>query len=432
MKKILIIVIVIIIASVIVGAFALKSISTPERGLEDENSAESAEEDSSSPDESEVEPEDVDSLKNIAASINGFGLDLFTTIAEEENTFISPYSIHTALLLAYIGADGQTAEEMRQVLGVENSDLEEVKNDAYQLKNFLEDNSSETEISIANALFLKETIPFLDSYKEDGAQYFDAEITALPETGERINEWVASKTDQKIDQIIDNGLISSDVIAYLVNAIYFKGNWAEKFQFPKENTHLATFHGKKNEAEVDMMETTGIYKHYSQDDLQAITIEYENGDYLFHAFMPLEESLSDFYGKLDHELFNLIKPTDKGDITLRLPKFTFENDLKLSTVLQDLGIVQALSPLEAKFSKMIDLEKLVGNVFISEVFHSSFIAVDEKGSEAAAATAVEMLVTSAPIEMPIIEFNHPFCFVIEEADTGTILFIGQVVNPTDL
>ncbi len=377
--------------------------------------------------EKDVEVLPVEELADLSSSGNEFAFASFFEIAKEsENAFVSPYSIHTAMILAYIGADGKTKEEMEEVLALSGMEEEDIKEKAFGLKHHLENVSEETEVSIANSFFLREDIPFLESYKKDGESYFDAELRSLPSTGDVINDWVKEKTEDKIEEIIDPGPIPEDVIAYLVNAIYFKGIWEKEFD--EEKTTERTFYGEE-EKEVEMMENEAEYYYGISEDMQAVTMEYKEGDYLFHAFMPTEgRSLPDFYEDFDTERFEDIRPTNEGEIILRLPKFTLEQDLKLSGVLESMGMVDAFNKSNADFSRMVDLDELVENVYIGEVYHSSFIEVDEEGTEAAAATAVEMRLESMPMEQTVLEFNKPFFFVIEEAETKNILFMGQFVD----
>lgn len=369
------------------------------------------------------DPED---LRKFSSLMRGFSFDIFFQLAGEDNLFISPYSIHTAVSMAYLGADGDTAEEMGAVLNLKEIDPENMLEDSFSLKKYLEDFSAENKLSIANALFLREDIPFLDSYKASVRNYFEAEISALPETGEPVNDWVYEKTRQKIDGIIDEGPIDEEVLSYLVNAIYFKGIWNQEFD--EEKTGQDTFYAPGGEVKIDMMENRGVYKFAVSEFVKALTIEYREGDYLFHVFMPTDgRTLRDFYQDFDIQRFEDMKPTEPREIVLRFPKFTLEDDLSLLEALNELGINKAFDGREADFSKMADLEKLEAlNIFISDVLHASFIEVDEKGTEAAALTAVEIRAVSAP--MPV-EFNKPFFFIIEEPETGTILFLGQLINP---
>ncbi len=149
--------------------------------------------------------------------------------------------------------------------------------------------------------------------------------------------------------------------------------------------------------------------------------------FFFHAFMPLEKSLPEFYQEFDAEYFQEMKPTNKSETVLRMPKFVLEDSLGLVETLEEMGMEKAFDSDEADFSEMVDLGELDLNVYISDVLHASFVEVDEKGTEAAAATAVEMRLESLPMAL---EFNEPFLFVIEEPETETILFIGQLVDPS--
>ncbi len=377
--------------------------------------------------EEEIEIMSPEELGDLSSRKNDFALASFKEIVEEgENSFISPYSIHTALMLAHMGSEGKTKEEMEDVLVLSGAEEESLKEEALGLKRYLENISQETEVSIANSFFLRDDIPFLEGYKDDGVKYFEAELKSLPETGENINRWVREQTKDKIEEIIDPGPIERDVIAYLVNAIYFKGTWQQEFD--KEDTTERIFYGTE-EKEVEMMENKADYRYKVSEDMKAVTLEYKDGDYLFHAFMPIGGNLSDFYRDLDRETLRNAKPTNKGEIILRMPKFKLEEDIKLSETLQIMGMVDAFNKYDADFSRMVDTEELEENVYIGEVYHSSFLEVDEEGTEAAAATAVEMRVETAPMDPTIIELNKPFFFTIEEAETETILFMGQLVDP---
>ncbi len=369
-------------------------------------------------------------IKELSNAQNSFALKLFSKVTQnDENSFLSPYSIHTALLLAYTGAGENTRKEMANTLSVSEIKTGRLKEKSRQLKDYLEKISpaKETELAVANALFLKDTIPFINRYKKNAAKYFKAEISSLPRKGETVNQWVQENTKDKIEKIINPGPVPGNVIAYLVNAIYFKSIWEEKFD-PKKTSERPFYSAQ--EKEVNMMENKAEYRYSISENIQTVTVPYKDGSYLFHAFMPPENKLTNFYDNLTVDDLKNVKPTDKEKIILRLPKFTLKDDLSLSDILQNMGIKKAFNRGQANFSNMVNLKKISPlNVFINEVFHSSFIEVDEKGTEAAAATAIDMRTTSVPQEPPIIEFNRPFFFMIEEAQTETILFMGQLVNP---
>jgi serine protease inhibitor len=368
----------------------------------------------------------IDKERQIKPVANDFSFDIFKElVSSNENLFISPYSLSTALTMAYIGADGDTKKEMKNVLKLGNIDIDELKKDVLHLKYHLENVSDKAEFSVANALFLKKEIPFLDSYIENGKNYWEAEIDYLPSTGKPINDWVKKQTKDKIQEIIDSGPIDPLVIAYLVNAIYFKADWQSEF---KENlTKIRPFYSHDKITDVEMMENKTDYHYLIDEDLEAIKLEYGDGEFLFYAIMP--DNLEDFYANFNQESFNELKDSlYKGELTLRLPKFKLEEKYKISDVLNKMGMPLAFHPSLANFSNMVDLEALNENVYISEVYHSTFIEVDEKGTEAAAATAVEMKMESLALDPLIIEFNRPFIFLIEEKETNTLLFMGQLQN----
>ncbi len=378
----------------------------------------------------DVELGDPEEMKEISSSISDFSFDIFLNLAkDDQNLFISPYSIHTALSMAYIGSDSETAEELRKVLSLTDMEIEKIKSDHLKLMKWLENYPKGNKAKIANAFFLREDIPFLSSYRNDGEKYFNAEISALPETGEPINDWVYEKTKEKIEELIDDGPIGQDVIAYLINAIYFQGNWAEEFD--EEKTTERTFYGLDEETKVDMMENESDYLYGETENLKTLTLEYEDGEFLLHVFMPTDgRSPAELLEEMKKEEINLkdITPTEERKIVLRFPKFIMEDKLELLSVLEEMGIEKAFDSSEADFSKMVDLDKLDLNVYISDVVHASFIEVDEKGTEAAAATAVEMELESMPM-ITEVEFNRPFLFLIEEPRSETILFMGQLINP---
>ncbi|MFP3871599.1 MAG: serpin family protein [Candidatus Aenigmatarchaeota archaeon] len=374
--------------------------------------------------------EDIEPPKETLTGQKNFSFELFFEMANSEeynNLFISPYSIHTALHLAAVGADGETREEMEEVLRLEG---EESKVKASELKDWLEGSSRKNEVSIANSMFLRENIPFKDTFVEDGEEYFDAELDELPETGEPINEWVKEKTDGKIEELIDPGPIDPLIIAYLVNAIYFQGVW--ETEFDEEDTYPGTFYYGDQEVEVDIMKNQANYSYHVGEDFKAVTLEYDSGDYLFNAFVPdRDSSLEDFYEKFDAETYDeVLQKMDEEEIQIHMPKFTLEGDYDLIGHLKALGMEKAFKESEADFSKMVNLEELGYNVFIDEVSHGSFIEVDEEGTEAAGSTAVGTGRESVGPQVPVIELDRPFFFTIEDPETGTILFQGNLEDPS--
>lgn len=368
----------------------------------------------------------IDESREIKSVANDFSFDIFQELVNlEENLFISPYSLSTALIMAYIGADLETKEEMKNVLNLNGYDILELKKDVLHLKHHLETASEKTELSIANALFLKQGVPFIDLYLENVKNYWQAELNNLPDTGDIINNWVKKETREKIEEIIDPGPIDPLVIAYLVNAIYFKADW--KNNFNENLTRTRPFYSNNEVNDVEMMENKANYYHLIDNEIEVIKLDYSDDQFSFYAIMP--NNLEEFQNNFNKEYLDKIKNLlTRNELTLRLPKFKLEENFKLSEALESMGMNLAFNPSMANFSKMVDLEKLNDNVYISEVYHSTFIEVDEKGTEAAAATAVEMSREMAVLDPLIIEFNRPFIFLIEEKETNTLLFMGQLTN----
>ncbi len=369
----------------------------------------------------------------ISGALNNFGFDLFLTLTEEEkeeNVIVSPYSVHTALLLAYNGAQETTKEEMGEVLYLPEISLENINDQSLLLIKYLEHQRKGVEMNIANALFLKDSIPFIEEYKTRTEEGFQAEIAPLPLTGKSVNEWVREKTKGKIEDIIDPGPIDMDVIAYLVNALYFKGDWNMKFD--KDKTSEAPFyHGNENTLTTQMMEIKEDFSYFEDDELQMITIPYKDDSFVMRVILPRED-LSSVYGSLSVEGFSEMDDNARiSEVTLYLPRFTLDYDVKLSDVLKKLGIAEAFHLQRADFGGMVDLSLAYGNVYMSEVFHKIFVEVNEEGTEAAAATAVEMKMESAILDPTVMRVDHPFIFTIEEKETGTLIFIGQVNNPEE-
>ncbi|UFX83350.1 serpin family protein [Candidatus Absconditicoccus praedator] len=381
------------------------------------------------------EPEDID-ISEIDTSVldtKNFDFDIFyeligEQVEKDENLFISPYSIHAAFLLAYMGADGETKEQMSEVLETKGVDINDVKKAYYAQKEKLQDYSTEGELSIANALFLDQGIPFRENYVKDGQRYFDAKVEDMPDIVDPINEWIEEQTNGKIEDMLGEPGEKIDplVVAYLINAIYFKNDWETEFDSIRD----MDFETPDGQKEVDMMYLEDDHRYVKEEEYQMVSKGYEDESFAFHAIMPKQETLQEFYEDFDREKFEEIKTQRrKGEIELYLPKFTFGSSLGLVEVMQDLGIKDAFDSSLANFDNMVDLEELGQNVYISDALHDTFIEVNKEGTEAAAATVIEIRAESAQPPSPVLKFDEPFMFIIEEEETGQILFMGQMMEP---
>jgi serpin B len=375
-------------------------------------------------------------------AVNSFSFDLFkkflTDPQQQGNVFTSPYSIFTALAMTYEGANGTTADEMKNVLNIEqtNASFHEYMQALYRYLN----QKKEYNISTANALWIKENYPLLKEYKDLILTYYGGTSTGMDysdpeEAAAIINGWIENNTNHLIKNLISSGDIDPVFTRLiLTNAIYFKGIW--QVQFDEQNTTPRPFEvGGEGTVEVDTMRLTGTqdFFNYTDNDLmQILELPYSGNDIAMVICLPKEgHSIDDMISSLDCTRYQaLIESMNQTMVDIYLPKFAIKTPLySLKQYLIDLGMPTAFTS-EADFSKMTGFRELS----ISQVLHKAFIEVNEEGTEAAAATGITM-VTSVDGNQNhshriVFDANHPFLFLIQQKITGTILFMGTVVNPS--
>ncbi len=289
----------------------------------------------------------------------------------------------------------------------------------------------------ANALWAEETYPFLPEYIETAERYYAANatnldfITSPDESRETINRWVEAQTEDKIRDLLPVGSITPLTRLVITNAIYFKGTWT--LQFDENETEDAGFHVSENETvRVPMMQRTGedaVYPYTETDTLQVLAMPYanENGRELsMFVMLPKDGNLTAAEKALDPEnLLELRRSLESQRVDVYFPKFTLETEYSLPGTLAAMGMPTAFTG-AADFSGMDG----TNNLFVSEVVHKAFVDVNEEGTEAAAATGVVVGGTAVrEDETPVFRADHPFVFLIQEEETGTILFMGRVVRP---
>ena len=370
--------------------------------------------------------------KGLVESDNKFGIKLFKEIVEEEgdtNIFISPLSVSMALGMTYNGADGSTKEAMEKTLELSGLTTEDVNESYKNLINLLTQLDPKVEFDIANSIWYHDIWTPEKEFLDLCSQYFYAQVTGMdfsaPEAAEIINAWVDENTNGKIKEIVKNP-IDPLIVMFLINAIYFKGAWT--YQFDEDLTKDDWFYlADGSTVECKMMEQRAIYDYYLDDDFVAVDMPYGDGKFSMTIFLPdWDKNVDDLIDRLDQENYDLwisslATPDDSFDVYL--PKFKLEYSLKLNKVLAALGMGIALGP-GADFSKMYR----GGGVWIDEVIHKTFVEVNEEGTEAAAVTCVSMT-SSLPQGLTSFLVNRPFMFVIRESESGTVLFIGKIVNP---
>ncbi len=384
----------------------------------------------------------------IVAGNNKFALELYTKLGSREgNLFFSPHSISTALALVYAGARGKTELQMTRTLhfpvivkpGTELSStlIQNRQRFASVFGKIIENlnNRGEKggyELRLANALWGQKDYGFLEEFLELIETNYDGQlnevdfIKATEATRKAINTWVEKKTNNKIKNLIRKGVLSSMTRLVLTNAIYFKGNWAR--QFKEDRTKEAPFtlsDGRK--VDVAMMNQTEKFNYMETESLQALELPYVDDELSMIILLPKEfDGLDEFEKTLKAE--NLSKWLSKlrnRKVIVSIPKFKMTSQFGLAPVLKSMGMVDAFSA-KADFSGMNGKRDL----FISAVIHKAYVDVNEEGTEAAAATAVTMKLTSVgPTRTPVFRADHPFLFLIRDNHSGSILFIGRVMNP---
>jgi serpin B len=363
---------------------------------------------------------------------NAFALKLFREIEAHEsasaNIFVSPLSVSMALGMTYNGAAGETQEAMAQTLEFQELSLDDVNQGYRDLIDLLFDLDPQIEWQLANSIWYREGFFVEPSFIDVNRIFFDAQVEALdfggPSAADVMNQWVSDGTNGRIEEIVDNP-IDPNTIMFLINAISFKGDW--RHQFDKDLTRDAPF---------TLLDGTQIttprmaHRHEVEVrmgwDALASVVEMPYGGDAFTMVVVLPHpgvSLQSVVDGLDSEQWAWwMTNLSEVEVVVEMPKFSFEYEIGLKDVLTSLGMGIAFDDSSADFTKI----NPAGDLHISTVKHKTFVQVDEEGTEAAAATSVEVGVTSAPLPFVI---DRPFLFAIRERITGTILFMGKMVDP---
>ncbi len=366
---------------------------------------------------------------------NAFGFDLFRKAADisgtDQNMMISPLSVSMALGMTRNGAAGTTLDAMASTLGFSGLTEQEI-NESYKyiLETFTSLDPS-VKLSIANSIWYRNTFSVLQEFLDTNKNYFDASVTPMdfndPTAVTTINDWVSDNTNQLIPNIIDQ--ISGDAVMYLINAVYFKGQW--RYQFEKDKTEDKPFHlTNGSQVQAQSMVQRATLQYYKGSEFQAVELPYNQGNYTMNVLLPDNgKSITDVISLLTQENWNSWKSGyADNDVQIQLPKFKYKYDeKKMIAVLSALGMGIAFEPDLADFTRI----NSDGGLYISNVKHKTYIETNEEGTEAAAVTSVEISYTTVgPDPQPIyFTVDRPFVYLITEKSTGTILFIGSVVNP---
>ncbi|NJD02297.1 MAG: serpin family protein [Ruminiclostridium sp.] len=359
-----------------------------------------------------------------------FAFNIFRQVNTEDsskNIFISPLSISTALAMTYQGAEGTTREAMAKALelsGLNN----EVLNESYKnLLGYLKQADSKLQLDINNSIWTREGKPIKKDFLALNKSIFDAYVTTLDfseaKTADTINKWIDDSTKGKIKKMIDPP-IPSDIIMYLINAIYFKGQWSEKFS--KDRTFDSKFNSADGKiSSIKMMSRNGTVDYAQGEDFKGVRLPYGKGKMAMYCILPEKGTdINAFIRNMDFVRWAEIRSaiSETKDVKLQIPRFNLEYGIKnLNDALTSLGMGEAFSD-NANFSGIGD------SIAISRVLHKAVIEVDEEGSTAAGVTVVEMKETAVAMNPPEFIADRPFIFVIADDDTGSILFIGKLMS----
>lgn len=370
----------------------------------------------------------------IVAADNQFGLELFQKVnasqKEKKNSMISPLSVSLALAIVYNGTKGDTKAQMENMLHKSGLTADEINQTYKDLVSSLASHDSKVELGISNAIFYRNTFPVKSEFISTNQNYYQAEVAGLDfnktaETLSKVNGWVNTKTKGKIDKIINQ--VKPEDIMYLLNAIYFNGEW--QYRFDQSKTTPMDFTKEDNSAvQTPMMTIENPFNYYSNANFQMLEMPYGSGKYSMLVLLPSSgKTTDDIISTLSSaNLEKWIQQSTEQKKTVYIPKFEFKFDDSLVDELTSLGMTDAFNAAKANLTGISEAAQLV----ISEVAHKTYIKVDERGTEAAAVTGITVGVTSVGPDNNTFRADHPFVFAIREKDTKAILFIGKVLDPT--
>lgn len=377
--------------------------------------------------------------REVAAGNAAFGWDLYRLLAKAGggNLFVSPFSIGLCMAMVYAGARGETAAGLAKALHLDPA------KDVHAGWNALDqalsapapapgkDKPQPFELAIANSAWGQEGFDFRQAFLEllarnYGAGLYLADFSKKPEDErKRINAWVEDKTRERIKDLLPEGSITGLTRLVLANAIYFKANWTE--QFSPEATQPGPFtRNDGSKVEVPMMRTTESFAYAKAGDLEAVELPYAGGKASMVILLPAAGGLPALEATLGERVAQLVPQLKAAPVQLAMPRWEFTSEFRLKDALVALGAADAFDEAACDLSGIAGEP---GELVVSDVFHKAFVKVDEKGTEAAAATAAVIRATGAPAEPVKLTIDRPFVFFIREKETGAVLFAGRVVDP---
>ncbi len=366
-----------------------------------------------------------------AAQTNEFAVNLFRTQAGQDSKVVSPVSVAYLLGMLANGADGATKDEIMQTLCMDGTSLQTLNETYKAIINMASRLDRRTKINIANCIAVNKQIALNGNYVSAMQSLYDARVESVdfasPNTLAKINGWCAKQTDGMIPEIVD--ALDPGTAAVLMNAIYFNGTWANKFD--KAGTQTAAFRGYTRDIKkVPMMHQNHKFMYTDNSDYAAVTLPYGNGAYAMTVILPAEgKSTADIAASLSAKsLTDMWQSMDECQVDLKLPRFSTTTETPLNKPVSDLGAPSMFVAGKADFSKMADAP-----LFVSVMLQKAKIEVSEEGTKAAAVTAAVMMMTSLQPDMVRrVNFHadRPFIYVITERSTNTVFFMGQYTGDT--
>lgn len=375
---------------------------------------------------------------NIETAVNAFAFDMYENITSKGNVFFSPYSIFTAMAICYDGSEEKTQQEISYVFYYPlNKEL--LRESSGKMKDTINSDNNAYVLDTANALWVRQNYPLNRDFVLNSKKYYGGNVTGInffneEEARSTINDWVSLKTNDRIKELIPPEMITGDTALIITNAVYFKGKWLS--QFDSGNTAEEDFYNSSGgrAGQVDMMYTSEYFRYGENENAQIVELPYEGDDLCMYIVLPGENNIEHFEAEFSLSDYNKLKSSMESDILVRtwLPKFKFDSKFELAHTLQNMGVKTAFTDM-SNLSGIYDTEKVPEDyvLMLDDVVHQAFIDVQEEGTEAAAATAVEATDSAGPDELRVVQFkaDHPFMFFIEDKRTGCILFMGKLEEP---
>ena len=371
--------------------------------------------------------------------ISDFSFSLYSATGNRDNEFISPYSVSAAMLLLTMGTSGTTEKQMISSICGRNKVPGNIHRSYQSLDRKLSKRTNNgVTLSIANRLFISRIFTVLNTYTTNAQKYYGSDTERLnfasrPEQSRtRINNWIKTKTNDKIQNMLPVGVLDANTIIVLANAIYFKGIWKTKFD-PKITQKRNFFVGVNDQRQIDMM--YGVFDATSGENnrlsCKVLQLPYSGDQLSMVLILPNDgQGLAQLERQLTFDKFkNLLSGLRKQKTIIRIPKFTVETEYDLQPILKRMGMTEIFDDRVANFTNMVTPKLNRQGVYVSDARHKAYIEVNEEGSLAAAATTVAVS-TRSFVKRPF-EFvaDHPFMFLIRDNESGTILFMGKYVAP---